>query len=130
MIELIPERVAHTQREFIKNVKQYRIRKRIRTLESMGDIQFEAFIDSTTNRMIFELYHSYFGEKQGYIEVPSNWWQHFKERFAPKIYLKRYPVKYTKHNIVNILQYPPDVNGDRLNIEEYDPVETGYIEYE
>lgn len=31
------------------------------------------------------------------VEAPSNWWQAFRERWLPKWWLKRHPVRFTKH---------------------------------
>lgn len=59
---------------------------------SFTDVEIREHLDDTAY---------VFGEKgQDFvIDYPQDWWQAVKNRFAPRWFLKRWPVLYTRHRI-------------------------------
>jgi len=49
------------------------------------------------------------------IRHPKDWWEHFKDRFAPQWFLSRWPVKNRVRTVNFRLLYPtiPDVSGHK-----------------
>lgn len=54
------------------------------------------------------------------VSYPANWCEAVKERFAPKWFLKRYPVKYETKGVKE--SYSVEAFYDKVSIPEYDPV--------
>jgi hypothetical protein len=68
-------------------------------LRDMPDLvnNAEILIENHTVDMLIEL-HTYLMSaqrkaKETAIEAPADWWEHFKQRWAPKWFLRKYPVK-------------------------------------
>ena len=64
------------------------------------------------DRMLGDMYYSLqafvLGEEPEPMEIkhPVDWWQAVKERFGPQWWLKRSPVRYTRHTISFQVAYP------------------------
>lgn len=81
------------------NVVKEKIRKHVSALDlDASNFSLDAFADFTGKNMVLELTRLRPAQDLGTIsfQVPSNWFEHFKERFYPKSLLKRFPVKYTE----------------------------------
>ena len=50
-------------------------------------------------------------------KYPANWWEHVKERFAPKWFLKRFPVEYEIYSVEAKVFYPQI----KLPMQQYVP---------
>ncbi|NIR18000.1 MAG: hypothetical protein GWN86_30505 [Desulfobacterales bacterium] len=61
----------------------------------------KAFADIMSDNVILDFVHYFAAQSLGQIEekYPADWWQAFRERFFPKWWLKRWPVK---HKVVKI----------------------------
>lgn len=56
--------------------------------------------------------------KERMLQVPANWWQHFKQRFFPRWALKRWPVLYEHYDAAVILPKVP-VRDARYHTAEF-----------
>jgi hypothetical protein len=65
--------------------------------------QVDACIDMLANRLVLTMVAEMPGVLQERIVVncewPRDWWQAFKDRWAPRWFLSRYPVQYEKFSI-------------------------------
>lgn len=69
-----------------------------REAAAMGKAVFQDFKSECDRRLIRQVRLAVFGKSHPTKEVvkfPADWWQSVKERFAPKWFLKRHPVRYT-----------------------------------
>lgn len=62
------------------------------------------------------------------IKYPADWLEAVKERFAPAWYLKRHPVKYTRHHITVDAVYPDLSKRLKLPNESHRLILSGYSE--
>lgn len=62
------------------------------------DVQF--VLDRIARNMVLTLRAKILGEKVDTIQYPANWWEAVKERWAPKWFLKKHPVKYRKIDVM------------------------------
>lgn len=54
--------------------------------------------------------------KSSFVRYPSDWWEHFKQRWFPNFLLKKYPVKETVHEFSASIVYPdykPSIPNER-----------------
>lgn len=70
-------------------------------------------------------------EKLGRKEIsyPKDWWEALKLRFAPKWFLKQYPVIYTKHilearALFPNYQHPPEFGRDTMRFVEINSLDS------
>lgn len=63
---------------------------------AMQNTQIESFFSSTLPGLVVRIQQNllYLEDDRGDIEVPADWWEHFKERWFPQWALKRWPVRY------------------------------------
>ncbi len=73
--------------------------------------QVSAWVDNLNQRLVTELVAHIAHkreEKQGgqvTVRYPTGWWEFFKLQYAPKWWLRRWPVKWTEHVIVTQMIY-------------------------
>jgi len=59
-------------------------------------------------RMVYMFKSILLGENLGevIIQHPATWWDAFKERWFPELFLRKWPVKYTKYHANQRVMYP------------------------
>lgn len=57
-------------------------------------------------RTVYQTYVWGMNNKDIYIDIPASWWQMFKKEFAPKWFIKKYPIVYIRHTINSKTLYP------------------------
>ena len=74
-------------------------------LEKFG---VDVIVDETADTFIAQLTWHLAGQtlKDHVIAYPTTWWEHLKERFAPKWFLERWPIKWTVHQYRADALYP------------------------
>ena len=86
-----------------KEILLERIQLRIEQRTSMEYIKLNVlpFFDCIASQMVFALEASIWGEKAGIAEIrfPKDWWQALKARFAPKWFLRKWPVLEAVHKV-------------------------------
>lgn len=80
----------------------------VRTIAALRQFQVREYMDNTFNVMVYELDGVIAGRVNQEVEVkyPKNWWQAVKERFFPKVLIKRYPVEYQVYKLTATECYP------------------------
>lgn len=90
------------------------------------NVDFVPMLEQMTEHMVVTLTRRIPREQLDVINIdfqvsyPANWWEAVKERFAPKWFLKRYPVKYETKGVKE--SYSVDAFYDKVSIPEYEPV--------
>lgn len=66
--------------------------------QPLGDVRAYAQLDHVSQNMVLTLTSLIYGETHPTVEcvVPKNWWQHFRQTYAPAWWLTRYPVQMTR----------------------------------
>lgn len=77
-------------------------------LADMSQVELLSFFEHRTNEMVFSLRMTLMGQmlKEIQVSYPADWKEAIKERFAPKWFLKKYPVKYTEVELTASAVYP------------------------
>ena len=82
------------------NIKEYEFKKTYLKMSILVDPRFEVKKDYLTEKLIYSI--------EGYIwsqelekvivkiDYPKDWWEAVKERWMPKLILKKFPVKYER----------------------------------
>lgn len=82
-------------------------------------VDIDTLISYEADRVVFSVRGYLWGDEpviQKTVKYPSDWRQAFKERWYPKWLLKKYPVKYTKIELVSQTLYPdyrPNLPNER-----------------
>lgn len=87
--------------------------------EALAQIHIEAAIRPQVGEMVLSLEAKIAGKsniKNDLVRYPADWWQHLKERFAPKWVLKYYPMVYT------VVKMDVDVYYPSVQIPNHAPV--------
>lgn len=72
-------------------------------------IRCRAEFDRCMDAMVMRLYASIYGRKcdhQVVVKSPADWWQAFRERWFPRIWLQTYPLRY-KETVVCAEEFLP-----------------------
>ena len=62
------------------------------------DMSWQMYMDEMRGEMVVEMSKRLFGQEtfsensSSFVQVPADWWQALRERWAPKWWLRRYPV--------------------------------------
>ena len=77
--------------------------------------------DLITGYLIDRVVFSFYGlMKKQTVELPANWWEHFKQRWYPAWILKRYPVKMKKYEFTCEQVFPEiPMRGHKLYTMAY-----------
>jgi hypothetical protein len=72
-------------------------------------------VDDASKRMVFHLHSYVLGKNHGRVDLerqwPKDWWEAVKERFAPRWFLKRWPVRYESVSVHEVVwKVCPHVN--------------------
>lgn len=86
-----------------------------------GCIEFRAAFDDAMNAIVLQCYTKVYGRKSDHVVVvkqPWDWWQAFRERWFPKVWLQAYPVRYKETHVraEEFLPYTPPLKGDTVLI--------------
>ena len=86
--------------------------------EVIHSIQAETYIDQATGQLTYQLMGLVAVWRGGRVlEVPANWWQHFKQRWFPRWALKRWPVLMEHYDAQVVLPKVPVSNPDYHTVE-------------
>lgn len=83
----------------------------------MGNLEFHQYVNKALHSLVLQLHYKLAHRVAEQIRFPENWWEAVKERWMPKWFLKRYPVKYKVYNVHEFytnLPIPPGQNYMRL----------------
>ena len=74
-----------------------------------SSVELAAYEDESLGHICLTLYKSLVSSKDeefraSYMEVPLDWWEHFKERWFPARALKRWPVKMQRIKVATYLR--------------------------
>lgn len=79
-----------------------------------SNAQVKAYIEQLTRGMILRLTQSVASvasrdtkieQRTEFIDLPADWWQHFRQRWFPKVILRRWPVITRKHMAIHSVTY-------------------------
>lgn len=70
--------------------------------------QIASYVDKVTRNMVITVSAHVFGQRldEVVMQSPANWKEAIKERFAPKWFLKMWPVKYREFRLEPRVLYP------------------------
>lgn len=86
----------------LENV-QFRFKQEFDRLDLYPNLKIEHYMDSFTQRNIWEIKNNILGEKNKLnIPIPENWFQMFKRDCFPKWLLKKFPVKNKIFGVLDI----------------------------
>ena len=71
----------------------------------LHSMDVDVYIDFVFNNVVAEFRNEILGRTIQEIKYPENWIESLKERFAPKVLLKKYPVKYKIHHVNEYYPY-------------------------
>lgn len=97
MKDITEEDVAVAMREYLYTQKVHSTKYALPNFLYNGAVQFEAVFDPAMAAMVLRLYTMTYGRKSDHVVVvkqPADWWEAFRERWFPKVWLKAYPVRY------------------------------------
>ena len=88
------------------DVKMQKIRAVAQTYISKHELNAVAdvVLDTQVEGVVLRVKAFVWGSVNSEIKYPATWWQHVKERWYPKSWLKRWPVKHTTYEAVQL--YP------------------------
>jgi len=68
----------------------------------LQDFQVQSFEMEQLDAMALRLKATFLGKGIGTIRYPANWKESLKERFCPRLILKRFPVVYEEYSLYNV----------------------------
>lgn len=77
----------------------------------LQDVEVYQMADRLAHQTVLRFKADILGQKLNTVKYPANWKEAFKERWAPKWFLKKYPVKYSYIEVKALypqLHLPPD----------------------
>jgi hypothetical protein len=97
-----------------------------------NQLEFKDIISLDAENLVETLVACVLGERIDEIKYPSNWWEAFKERWFPRVLLKRFPVDYENWKLE--IHYPTLNVRKRLDPKAtfvlYSKKSMGYPHYE
>lgn len=95
------------------DIKEYKLEKIRMSIEKIvpkilvNHLRF-SIKKSITKDLVYRLEADFAASKEKEIECkyPKDWWEAFKERWAPKWFLKRYPIRYNHEVLRAYTVYP------------------------
>lgn len=73
-----------------------------------GRWELQNYVESITGHLVYQLRGMFAAENLTVLNIkfPADWWEAFKERWAPSWFTSRYPVAYRTHHIDLKAVYP------------------------
>lgn len=106
------------------------VSNRIREEGLRGTVEVDRLCDLLGRHVVITFRQSLWGEDVGTLRVryPADWWQAFKQRYAPRWALRRWPVRYTTVSQDVRAVYPdwrPGIEGERVSFVKVPPPRRG-----
>ena len=113
--------VSSKMREYIFRQKVHGTKQALPSLINPECLTVDHYFNDAMGALVVNLYAKVYGRKSDHVVVikqPLDWWQAFRERWFPKVWLQAYPVKYKEIRVgaEEFLPYATPLKNDTVMI--------------